>query len=150
MCVCIHRDRRGNTIWTSRKKELAKSSRRERDIYMCVCACSHNVHFQSSVLTVVVCACVCEREKESQRKVEVKREKRVREREIKRNNKRAPRHLENSPMKTQSDGQKTLHLSLSLRCSLFPSFNTFSQSPYFLCLLHQKSPPGYMPFKGEK
>lgn len=150
MCVCIHRDRRGNTIWTSRKKELAKSSRRERDIYMCVCVCVFS-QCTFSVISAYCCyVCVCEREKESQRKVEVKREKRVREREIKRNNKRAPRHLENSPMKTQSDGQKTLHLSLSLRCSLFPSFNTFSQSPYFLCLLHQKSPPGYMPFKGEK
>lgn len=40
-----------------------------------------------------------------------------------RHNERAPRHLENSPMKTQLDVQKALHLSLS------PLFSPASSGP---------------------
>lgn len=51
-----------------------------------------------------------------------------------RHNKRAPRHLENSPMKTQLDGQKTLCLSLlyALPLSLLrrSSFYTFLWSHF--------------------
>lgn len=70
------------------------------------------------------------------------------EKERQRHNERAPRHLENSPMKMQLDGQKSLQLSLSLTLflSLSPSLLSFSdclEFPYFLSLRHLSWPPGY-------
>lgn len=125
VCVCIHQDRRGNTIWTPRRNELAKSSSREserkketeRQQVMCVQVHVYGDHLHDCVSHNVLtglCSlfhmCPCDRERQSQSKTLVGRE-----REIERHNKRAPRHLENSPMKTQLDGQK-FHLS-----PLFPS-----------------------------
>lgn len=119
MCVCIHRDRRGNTIWTSRKKELAKSSRRERDIYMCVCVRVLTMYIFSHQCLLLLCVCVWERERESEESGSKEREKSERER-----SREIIRELQGTWKTVQwKHSQMDRKPSISLSLSVVPSFH---------------------------